>query len=224
MKREISLEEISDGKRYGLNDMVRADSGGCRGCSACCRGMGRSIVLDPLDVMRIARGLGMTFAGLLQGQMELNVADGIVLPNLKMAGETEQCAFLDDGGRCQIHAFRPGICRIFPLGRIYEDGSFRYFLQAHECREERRSKVKVRRWVDTQDLGRYEAYIAEWHYFLLDIQEKLGQRAMEEDAKKVSMLLLKLFYFDPFDHKADCYPQFEARMAAAQKLLKEELA
>ena len=40
MEREVSLEDISDGKLYGINDMVRADSGGCEGCSACCRGMG----------------------------------------------------------------------------------------------------------------------------------------------------------------------------------------
>ena len=53
MEREVSLEDISDGKLYGINDMVRADSGGCEGCSACCRGMGSSIRLDPLDMFRL---------------------------------------------------------------------------------------------------------------------------------------------------------------------------
>ena len=36
MRRQASLEEISDGHLYGLNDMVKADCGGCSGCSACC--------------------------------------------------------------------------------------------------------------------------------------------------------------------------------------------
>lgn len=49
MERQIDLNEISDGRLYGLSDMVRADCGGCAGCSACCSGMGRSVVLDPLD-------------------------------------------------------------------------------------------------------------------------------------------------------------------------------
>ena len=53
MEREVSLEEISDGKLYGTNDMVRADSSGCEGCFACCRGMGSSIILDPLDMFRL---------------------------------------------------------------------------------------------------------------------------------------------------------------------------
>ena len=30
-----NLEEISDGKRYGLNDMLRAACNDCSGCSSC---------------------------------------------------------------------------------------------------------------------------------------------------------------------------------------------
>ena len=61
MKREISLEEISDGKLYGSGDMVKVGCDDCRGCSACCRGMGSSIVLDPYDVFRLETGLGLSF-------------------------------------------------------------------------------------------------------------------------------------------------------------------
>ena len=42
MKRQVNLEDISDGKRYGREDMVRADCLGCEGCSACCREGARS--------------------------------------------------------------------------------------------------------------------------------------------------------------------------------------
>ena len=125
MKREISLEEISDGKLYGSSDMVKVGCDDCRGCSACCRGMGSSIVLDPYDVFRLEMGLGLSFEGLLAEAVELNLVDGIILPNLKMSGEGEACTFLNEEGRCRIHPFRPGICRMFPLGRIYEDHGFR---------------------------------------------------------------------------------------------------
>ena len=50
MKREIDMREISDGKLYGPNDLVKADCGDCHGCFACCQKMGQSIVLDPLDI------------------------------------------------------------------------------------------------------------------------------------------------------------------------------
>ena len=125
MERQVDLKVISDGKLYGLEDMVRADCAGCAGCSACCMGMGNSVILDPYDVHRLVTGTGMSFEALLQKHLELNVVDGIILPNLKMAGEKEACAFLNEEGRCSVHSHRPGICRIFPLGRLYSTASSR---------------------------------------------------------------------------------------------------
>ena len=135
MERRIDLAEISDGKRYGSEDMVKAGCADCQGCSACCRGMGDSILLDPYDVCRLSEGLKTGFEELMKGAVGLTMADGLILPHLKMAGESESCSFLDENGRCSIHSFRPGFCRLFPLGRIYENGSFWYFLQIHECRK-----------------------------------------------------------------------------------------
>ena len=38
MRREVTLEEISDGKLYDANDMVKADCQDCKGCFDCCTG------------------------------------------------------------------------------------------------------------------------------------------------------------------------------------------
>ena len=207
MRRQVSLEEISDGKLYGKNDMVRACTGDCKGCSACCSGMGNSVILDPLDIYRLTVGLGSTFEELMADKIELNVVDGVILPNLKMSEGSETCAFLNGAGRCSIHAQRPGICRLFPLGRYYppiEDGGarkgigtaedaairetdaqgrrthgFRYFLQVHECPMPNKTKVKVGKWIDTPELDRYERFVSDWHYFLEDVQRQLGQERME---------------------------------------------
>ena len=115
MKRYVSLEEISDGRLYTAKDMVRADCHGCEGCSACCHGMGESIILDPYDVYRLEKMEGFSFAESIGRTIELNVVDGVILPNLMMSGEKESCGFLDQEGRCSIHPYRPGICRLFPL-------------------------------------------------------------------------------------------------------------
>lgn len=214
MKREVSLEEISDGKLYTANDMVRADCGGCAGCSACCRGMGTSIVLDPFDVYRMMQGLQIDFDRLLAQFVELNVVDGVILPNMKMSGEDESCTCLDRNGRCSIHRHRPGICRLFPLGRYYENGSFRYFLQTHECRKENLTKIKVKKWMDIPDLKRYEQFVNDWHNFLLQIQERI----VSEDAqtgKQICLFLLQNFYRRPYDLNKDFYPQFAERMMQA---------
>lgn len=219
MKREISMEEISDGKLYTANDLVKADCNDCKGCSACCRGMGQSIVLDPLDIHRLTDGLHLTFEQLLADKIELNVVDGIILPNLKMGGNEEKCAFLNEEGRCSIHPIRPGICRLFPLGRFYENNSFKYFLQVHECKKENKTKVKVKKWVDTPDLKTYETYISDWHYFLLDVQEKLAVIANEELVKKIDMFILQYFYLQPYKAEEDFYSQFATRMTGAKKYI-----
>ena len=68
MEREIDLAQISDGRRYGLNDLVRADCAGCQGCFSCCCGMEDTILLDPYDMHRMAGGLQKTFDQLLEEQ------------------------------------------------------------------------------------------------------------------------------------------------------------
>ena len=199
MLRNVDLSEISDGRLYDKNDMVKADCGGCKGCSACCRGMGTSIVLDPLDIHRLTSGIKLPFEALLATSIELNLVDGLILPNLKMTGNTDACSFLDENGRCSVHSFRPGFCRLFPLGRFYEDDSFQYFLQIHECPYPGKTKVKVSKWIDVADMRRYEHFISEWHYFLKTLQEyAMEHQDQTEQLRAVSMYILQQFYLAPY--------------------------
>lgn len=216
MRREIDLAEISDGKRYRQSDMVKAGCNDCKGCSDCCRKMGDSIILDPYDVYFLCRGLKQSFEQLLSYAVELRVADGVILPNLKMTGNEEKCAFLNEEGRCNIHTFRPGFCRMFPLGRIYEEGDFQYFLQVHECRQEPKTKVKISKWLGIADVKRYETFICSWHYFLKDVEKILERFQDEASVKNIAMYILKTFYLTPYDEAENFYVQFEERLEKAK--------
>lgn len=221
MLRECDLDEISDGKKYSINDLVKADCDDCRGCSACCHGMGSSIVLDPLDVHRLMSHFQTRFEVLLESKIELNIVDGVILPNLKMNTQAagEPCVFLNAEGRCTIHEDRPGICRIFPLGRVYENNSFSYILQIHECQKENRSKVKVSKWIDTPELKKNQQFITDWHYFLKVVQAKLAAGGNEELIKRTTMQILQYFYIEPYHQDADFYEQFDTRLVQMKKLL-----
>lgn len=222
MERKVSFDEISDGRLYELNDMVKADCNGCKGCSACCLGMGNSIVLDPLDIFMLGINLNKTFEELLMDIIELNVVDGIILPNLKMTGASERCVFLNIEGRCNIHAFRPGICRLFPLGRIYEEQGFKYFLQVHECNKSK-SKIKVSKWLDIPDIKNNERFVTDWHYFQKNVQNIL--RGLKDDnlIKEIIMYILKCFYMKPYDKNINFYEQFEVRLKEAkERIIKDE--
>ena len=223
MRREVSMEEISDGKLYDLNDMVKADCHDCEGCCDCCTGMGESVILDPLDVHRLSVNLKKAPEGLMEKELELDAADGNILPHLRMTGREERCIFLNEKGRCSIHDFRPGICRLFPLGRFYENGSFRYFLQVHECKKQNRSKIKVKKWIDTPDVKRYEQFVSDWHYFLKDVQEVLYNAQDTELIKNLNLYVVNRFYIKPYEEERDFYEQFYERLEEGKQLLKLEV-
>lgn len=224
MEREIDLKQISDGKLYTANDMVKAGCNDCAGCSLCCQGMGNSIILDPYDLNNLEKGLGVTFEKLMQeDKIELNVVDGIIQPNIKMQDKavssissnrdgrtTVRCAFLNKEGRCSIHSFRPGFCRMFPLGRIYEEGSFWYFLQVHECPYPNKTKVKLKKWLGIPELSKYESYIRRWHYFLKDMQKIIKETENDAVIKNINMHLLQQFYIKPYGD--DFFLEIEQRI------------
>lgn len=219
MKRNCGLDEISDGKLYEPGDLVEASCNGCKGQAVCCHGMGNSIILDPFDIYQLTVKRHTGFESLLAGQIELNVVDGIILPNLKMSAEGESCVFLNPAGRCSVHAYRPGICRIFPLGRYYEKRDFKYFLQRNECPQNSRSLTKVAKWIDTADYERNKRFLITWHYFLNDVEEVIKSAQEDVLVKNLNMYLLNLFYVKSYDGSRDFYSQFEERLAGAKKIL-----
>ena len=197
MKREGDLASLTDGKLYRSSDMARLGCGDCEGCSACCKGMGTSVVLDPYDVWRLEKGLGIPFAQMIGRKVTLSVIDGLILPSINMEGETGVCPFLNAEGRCSIHAYRPGICRLFPLGRYYHEGGFSYVLMSGECKKENRSKVKIEKWLGEQDLKSYEQFVLLWKN-ILEQTRQLMQEAPLEEQKQRSMQLLQTYYLVPY--------------------------
>lgn len=214
-----NLEEISDGKIYGLQDMVRAACNDCEGCHACCEDMGDSIILDPLDIFLLQKNLGTSIENLIERKIELRMVDGMILPNMMMDEETNCCVFLNEEGRCGIHGFRPGICRLFPLGRIYEENRLSYFLQKEGCVKQNRSKVKVSKWLDTPELKRNQQYLIDWHDFRKQMEMVLEETTDEKMVKTITMFLLNTFFIQPYNVNGDFYDQFYARLERIKAVL-----
>lgn len=222
MKREMDINEVSDGKQYSSNDMVKIGCDDCSGCSDCCTGMGSSILLDPYDVYQLTGNLNRSFDELMSwnldgeeggpGVIGLDVVDGLILPHLNMVGAQERCSFLNEEGRCSIHSFRPGFCRLFPLGRIYESGSFQYFHQIHECRKAHRTKVKINKWLGIPNLKKYEQFVLDWHDFLEKVGEEIRASEEEGAVKQTGLSLLYVFYRKPYDFQRDFYEQFYEKL------------
>ena len=218
MERNWDLSEMTDGKLYTENDLARIGCNDCEGCSKCCHNMGESIVLDPYDIYQFAKA-GITMEELMSRAVELNVADGVILPNLKMQEDGGKCYFLDENGRCSVHSNRPGICRLFPLGRIYDDNDFKYFNQIYECPKKNKTKVRIDKWLGIDNINKYHEYIVIWHYFLKDIQHILEGMQDEKQIKTTTMYLVKLFYLMPYEVNDDFYTQFTQRINKVKEVI-----
>ena len=214
MIRDVDIADISDGRFYTASDMVKADTMDCAGCSSCCRTMTDTIFLDPWDIFMMRRATGLTFEQLMEERISLSVADGLVTPVMGMR-EDGACTFLTGEDRCSIHPDRPGFCRLFPLGRYYEGGDFRYFLQVKECPKPK-VKIRVSRWLGIDDLPFYEDYVRSWHGFRQQVMHLL-EGTGDELRRQVCLYLLQLFYRRDWDEEESFYTQFEERLKRARQ-------
>ena len=243
MLRELDMNEISDGRRYSASDRIRCDTRGCEGCHECCRVTGDTIILDPYDAALLCMGLECDFDALLEHCVGLRPVDGLILPYLAKK-QDGNCAFLDENGRCAIHPIRPGFCRLFPLGRIYdrESESFSYYLQVHECPRIEASLTQtgatkasgsdrkdgaaedgilIREWIGMEDMDRYESFIAQWHFLTVDLVKVMTEHPEEEFVKKLCMATLNLFYRRPYGRngQTDFFAEFDERVKEIREIL-----
>lgn len=214
------MNDIHFEKLYGNNDMVKVDCHDCKGCSDCCQDMGQSIWLDPYDVYQFTIQMGKSFETLLAKEVELHVEDGLILPNIRMTGEgVPACSFLNEEGRCSIHSFRPGFCRLFPLGRNYDGDKLGYFLLEDACPVKNKSKMKINKWLNTPRIKEYEAFLVRWHTLTKGLRGFYTEHAAEEAIiKVVNMQFLQIFYLTPYED-TDFYPQFDSRMESMTHFL-----
>lgn len=219
MIRNIGLEDISDGRLYSENDLVRTDTNNCSGCKKiCCIGMGKTIVLDPYDCFRLTSGTGKAFEALVNDNIELNVVDGCILPNIKMQDKTNACSFLNTDNMCSIHRYRPGICRMFPLGRYWEDDEhFHYILQKGECNKDNLTKIKVKKWLGISDTERYNDYIIRWHKYLKKIQRSMKDLSQEE-IRTLNLYNLKTFYMKAYVSEDTFFDEVKERINMSEDM------
>ena len=207
MRTTNILNEISDGKLYDIEDMVKADTCGCNGCSDCCKDVGDLVVLTPFDIYEMTTYLNTDFDKLLGDKILLRENNKITLPYLKMQDKNKNCSFLDKNGRCTIHLKRPNICRLFPLGRAYQDNDFKYFLQVDNCPKDELKDVKVSQWINIENYNENKKFILEWYKFIKALTFRLKFVRDEDEIENINQILLDSFYRVKIDN--DFYKSFE---------------
>jgi Fe-S-cluster containining protein len=188
----------------------------------------------------LTKGTGKTFTDMIEREIEIRLVDGLILPNLMQHHESDEtgersgredasdlvsgdhCPFLSQAGRCSIHPFRPGMCRLYPMGRYYTEGGFRYILQKDECTEREKTSVLLQDWLGIENLARYESYILDWHDFKGQAEESL-HILTQKSRESVTRYILQIFFVHPYEVKLDFYAQYDARMEICRQALADIL-
>jgi Fe-S-cluster containining protein len=98
----------------------------CRVCGGCCAG--KVIMIGPHEVLGMARVLGLATTEFLERYADNG---GTTL----RYGTDGRCAFVTPEG-CRVHARRPLVCRLYPLGRAVDESgveTFGVFLKEPGC-------------------------------------------------------------------------------------------
>ncbi len=108
---------LRDRRKVGPNDEFRFACTPDVPCfTRCCADI--NILLTPLDVLRLARSLGISTTDFLEEYTLIPITKDLHLPVavLKMGDDPEKhCRFLGDQG-CTVYDARPWSCRMYPLG------------------------------------------------------------------------------------------------------------
>lgn len=93
----------------------------CRACSRCC--WNKTIQVNPYELARLTLAL--------ECDLQILINCHTVGGNRLMQSTDGQCVFLGEEG-CTVHAHRPLVCRLYPLGRIVTTDGERFVeLQPH---------------------------------------------------------------------------------------------
>ncbi len=138
----LDLDYIQKNK-LGLDDTFEFE---CRQCGQCCHNRD-DLILTAYDIFRIAKHLDVAPLGIIEKYCESYIGDESRIPVVRAKPKQHDgvCPFLRKG-KCSIHAVKPVICAVFPLGRAYtSENEELYFYQKVPCGD--KNTHTVREWI-----------------------------------------------------------------------------
>jgi Fe-S-cluster containining protein len=140
---------------------------GAAGCSSTCCKATAPIVLNPYEIARICKATGRSYEDLLD-VLDTDRAKGFPLV---MLPRDPACHFWTETG-CTIYGARPLACRLFPLGRVFEDGRSQIVLpEMNHCTGLVPAPARtVSAYLQEQDTALFIEMADRWIEFVSDIE------------------------------------------------------
>jgi uncharacterized protein len=124
--------------------------------NSCCRDI--TILLNPLDVIRLRKALGITSEEFLEQYTHkvLNRETGMPAVVVRMKeDDNKSCPFVGDAG-CSVYHSRPYSCRLYPLDTD-QGVEYSFIVSPEECHGlQQKTEWTVERWRKEQGLRDYD--------------------------------------------------------------------
>jgi Fe-S-cluster containining protein len=224
-------EELS--KIMGNLDQLRIDLDGvfsfkCYGCGKCCKNRD-DILLNAKDLFQLAKHMDLSPDQVVERYCEVYIGSqsGIPIVRLKPIGKNQVCPLLKDN-RCSVHAAKPTVCALYPVGRYLKASKIDpsappetgYFVLPVTCGGHK--KITVRSYLESFGIPTEDRFHTMWNETVMLLSTFCNEaicRAVPEK-RMISLWggiyqLLYLAYFKEMEFQ----PRFEQNISTLQKML-----
>lgn len=190
----------------------------CTMCGECCRNRD-DIILNPKDLFNLATGLKMKHEDVVEEYCDRYLGHTSRMPivRLKSTGFDRHCVFLENNG-CKVHAFKPGVCAIFPLGRYCEydkEGNpegkeeISYMFTNPPCGDKREIHT-VRSWLKSYGIPENDEFFLKWAKVLETLSISLAkiEKRLAPEKMEAMRTLVYFFLYLNYDTSKEFMPQF----------------
>lgn len=154
----------------------------CTHCGGCCVHQ-EELLLNPLDLFRLAKELGITIEQWMEQYGECYIGEDSRMPivRIRPQGETRKCPLLKNN-KCSVHKAKPSVCGLYPLGRSVryaqdeqgkpdmEKSEVIYFHSGCFCGSQTGHQT-VREWLEEFHLLEDESFFLQWSYVLMEASQ-----------------------------------------------------
>lgn len=215
----------------GLDDSFKFH---CTQCGKCCINR-TDIMLSPMDIFRMAKELKMSHSDFFLRYCSMHIGSNSRMPiiMLRPVGKDDCCPLLKNS-KCSVHAVKPAVCGMFPLGRYVafpkddfgtrslESSEVKYLLQPLECGDESETHT-VREWLSGFDIALEDKAYLLWNQALSQISVKLQE--LEKKWNMMTMMdiwfVTRVVMYENYEHDKEFLPQLEFNFAGLKSLLQD---
>jgi len=196
----------------------------CNQCGECCRNipLEDKILLSTVDIYRLAKELDMEFADVIEKYCNMMPGQESMLPLVMLKERVDgSCIFLKKG-LCSVHAGKPLVCAMSPLGRVLiyheelKDQKFHYFLKEMSCGHGKDESVTVVDWLARFDVEKYDECMKVYRTIGKECSQLMHMMETNEQKQNMFSAIFYLMYLG-YDRNKDLYEQMVENLEFIKK-------